>query len=148
MQFHEEVRVKKIRPTGKNRPLNYDSEEDESDSFDDFGNGSLAMEDMDMEGEFYNEDKEGESDDEDEDEEMNGTEGEEEDEDEGSDSETQKETIDRLKNDLFADDEEVEDGSYNFLIHLSLQFSVRMHRSDNASKKDGLVERTNIRTRV
>ncbi|KAF9569584.1 Mpp10 protein [Agrocybe pediades] len=111
VQFHEEVRVKKIKPTGKNRPLNYESDEDEEDEEEAFD-----MEGMDMEEDEDSLDEEDdvegsgtEEEDEDEDEDMEGSEEDEDEEDAEAGPLKERATIDRLKNDLFADDEEVED---------------------------------------
>lgn len=105
VRFNEQVRVKKIKPTGKNKSLYEDDSEDDSEDSD-----SLLEED----GAEVNVD-EMELSDNDEDEEMEDSE-EDEDEDEGSENWEipkldSRQTIERLKHDLFAEEEEeVEDG--------------------------------------
>ena len=112
VRFHEEVRVKKIKAKGKNLPVNtmfYEEEGDEED--DDYeGEEGVELDDEDaMEGE-----------------EREGTDEEDEDEDEDEDSEEAEDismgdeesehgfaTMERLKDDLFADDEEdPKEGAY------------------------------------
>ena len=94
VHFHDEVRVKKIKATGKNRPLDDDSDDerggghiDESESEE-----SEELDDSDQEMTEEAEEAEGSS----------------------GDSESvvdDNATIQRLKSDLFADDDdEVEDG--------------------------------------
>ncbi|CDO71533.1 hypothetical protein BN946_scf184911.g3 [Trametes cinnabarina] len=110
VRFHEEVRVKKIKAKGKNLPVStmfYEEEEDDGEEFDEEEEG-LQEDHMDESEDGLGLDGEGDEmlspsseeeaeDDEsgDEDESMNGDE-----ENEGY------ETIERLKDDLFADDEE------------------------------------------
>lgn len=109
VRFHNEVRVKNIKAKGKNMslPLMYDLGEDDSDEEE--GGMSDGEEDEDEEGskgEEY-----GGVYDENEDVEMASQSGDEED--------ATRETIERLKDDLFADDEEEEDkGMLSTLPHL------------------------------
>ncbi|KAI9063034.1 Mpp10 protein [Trametes sanguinea] len=110
VRFHEEVRVKKIKAKGKNLPVStmfYEEEEDDGEDFEDdeegleeddmdgseHGLGFDDMDDAEMQSEG-SEAEDGESEDED------ASMGEEDDENEGY------ETIERLKDDLFADDED------------------------------------------
>ncbi|KIM48170.1 hypothetical protein M413DRAFT_439891 [Hebeloma cylindrosporum] len=92
VRFHEEVRVKKIKPTGKNRPLRDDSIEEGDDDDDE-----EEDEDEDEHGPTF--DDQDSEDDDDDDSELH------EDEDD-EDVESNIATIQRLKNDLFAEEEE------------------------------------------
>ncbi|EEB95812.1 hypothetical protein MPER_05161, partial [Moniliophthora perniciosa FA553] len=113
VRFHEEVRVKKIKPKGRNRPtaeMYMDDDDDEDDEEDGFGKlngfgsqeGGSDEEGMDDEGGMDDDDAEvwgginGNDDDSDND-------GEGEDEDDEEDN--PRDTIERLKDDLFAEDE-------------------------------------------
>lgn len=103
VRFHEEVRVRNIKPKGKNLPLStmYDGEEDEDGEdgfgkemsfgdFDDDGLGGAKMAFPSVNG-----------DDMDEDEEIS-----------GSESDVGQDTIGRLKDDLFAEEDETQDGQF------------------------------------
>jgi U3 small nucleolar RNA-associated protein MPP10 len=97
VRFHDEVQVRKIRAKGKNLPLSTmdedDNEDDGDDNDDEFGE-DVDMEDFMKTGLDVGDDDENESNDED---------GNEMDED---DEENQgRQTIERLKGDLFAEDE-------------------------------------------
>lgn len=91
VRFHDEVRVKKIKPTGKNRPLRDDSSEEDDDDDEEEGPAFHDQESWD---------------DEDEDEDDSESHEDEDDEDVGINTTT----IQRLKNDLFAEEDEEENG--------------------------------------
>jgi U3 small nucleolar RNA-associated protein MPP10 len=96
VRFHEEVRVKNIKAKGKNLPLaaldaEDDDDDDEDDEYEDFG----GFGELDEDGE--------------EDEESDANGGQDEssgDEDPLNDSFNGAETIERLKSDLFAEEED------------------------------------------
>ena len=107
VRFHDQVRVKKIKPSIKNKSLYIDDSEDDS----------LLEEDGEAVGGAEVDDNEMEWNDEDEDME-DGEEEEEEEEEEENDDENEanpklgsRQAIERLKHDLFAEEEvEVQDG--------------------------------------
>lgn len=98
VRFHEEVRVKKIKPKGKNLPVaTMFYEEDDED-------------DEDEDGTYENEEEDGsdEDDEMDDDDEMVGLEGDEDDADDVSTEDDGLTTMERFKDDLFADDDDEE----------------------------------------
>ncbi|KAL0571527.1 U3 snoRNP protein [Marasmius crinis-equi] len=121
VRFHDEVRVKKIKATGKNRPTNStfladdgDEDEDEDDddddeeagfSFSDLGGGDMEEDGF---GDFEEEEEDGGAfgdlgnDEEEDDDEQDDEEDEDEDDDEAANP---RDTIERLKDDLFAEEE-------------------------------------------
>jgi U3 small nucleolar RNA-associated protein MPP10 len=112
VRFHEEVQVRNIKAKGKNRPLStmYDDDDDEDEDDDEEYGEQMTFDDFEaaMDGggsEDDEEDEDGSSRDEDENEEGDG-----------------RDTIARLKDDLFADDEVPQTGSYGsrLVINLSL----------------------------
>jgi U3 small nucleolar RNA-associated protein MPP10 len=105
VRFHEEVRVKNIKAKGKNLPLNtLDEEDDDDDDEEDFEGLEEAQ---------FGEKDDGEEE-EDDDEEEEGSEPE-SDENSLEDGFNGTETIERLKNDLFAEeDDEPPQGIYTF----------------------------------
>ncbi|KAJ7619063.1 U3 small nucleolar ribonucleoprotein complex, subunit Mpp10 [Mycena polygramma] len=128
VRFHEEVRVKNIKAKGKNLPLNTpeddDDEEEEEDGYGEFeGEGFGGMND---------------DDDEDEDE-----------EEEGDDSESDSlesnfngaETIERLKGDLFAEeeDEPPQDLSTHEQRMTALRDQIASLEAENVGPKDWVV---------
>jgi len=146
VRFHEEVKVKKIRPKGKGLPVNtpaYWGVEDED--FDGFGdekgllNGNL---DLDQDYEEDSEDDDDDDDDDDMDEDDDEDDDEEDDDDEDSEEDVQetgqkgRQAVERLKDDLFAeeDSEERSEGgkSDGFDCGLSLTFVCRPHESPEA----------------
>lgn len=121
VRFHEEVRVKKIKAKGKNLPLNTmdddsDEEDDEEDGYGDFGDlgGETGF------GEMDDGSDEGEED---------GDEGSEPDSDGDSEgSSNGAETIERLKGDLFAEEEDEPLHGTLFNSHLCLRSVELMRR--------------------
>jgi U3 small nucleolar RNA-associated protein MPP10 len=107
VRFHDEVRVKKIKAAGKGRPLNDD---------DDDGYGEIITEedasDSGEDGEFV--DEEGDSD-----EEETGSQDFEDPEDEG---EMHRKAIQRLKDDLLADDDEKDESMNGTFVHSVLVY--------------------------
>ena len=99
VRFHDQVRVKKIKPIGKNKSL---YEDDSSDEIEDDG---LLEEDNDgnINGMDWND--ESDEDEEGEDEEVEEMEGD-DDENEESAKVGGRQTIERLKHELFAEEEE------------------------------------------
>jgi len=110
VRFHEEVQVRNIKAKGKNRPLftMYEEDDDDDDDDDDEYGEQMTFDDFEaaMDGVAFEEDEDEKifnSRDED------NSEGEEvEDESEEGDG---RDTMARLKDDLFADDEEPQTGS-------------------------------------
>ncbi|KAI0825164.1 U3 small nucleolar ribonucleoprotein complex, subunit Mpp10 [Trametes gibbosa] len=152
VRFHEEVRVKKIKAKGKNLPLStmFDEDEDEDeDEDDDDGSEEEASED---EGEGSDQDEDMEDD-----EAMLSGESEDDgDEDEGEDSDdamegADYETMERLKDDLFADeeDEQRQDGLSTYEKRMAaLREEIATLEAENVGKKDWtLMGEANSRTR-
>lgn len=104
VRFHEEVRVKNIKAKGKNLPLSamYDEEDDDEDDEDDedYEEGAEDVEDEDEDSDEEEEGEDGMDVDEEEDQEL---EEEEPTQVEGLGSRL---TIDRFKDDLFAEDDD------------------------------------------
>ncbi|KAL0951134.1 hypothetical protein HGRIS_007871 [Hohenbuehelia grisea] len=138
VRFHEEVRVKKIKPKGKNLPLStmYD-EDDEDDEADE----DAFMDGIDdMGGESGSEDEE----------EIDGLEEEDEDDEDDEDAEDAEDAnssdegddrmaIERLKDDLFADDDDVSpqaDRSVHEQRMAALREQIAALETENVSKKD------------
>lgn len=97
VRFHDQVRVKKIKPTGKNKSLYNDSEDD---SLLEDGGAEVHVDEMEWsdEDEEMKDSEEGEEDDDD-------------DENEDNPKLGSRQTIERLKHDLFAEEEEeLQDG--------------------------------------
>jgi U3 small nucleolar RNA-associated protein MPP10 len=120
VRFHEEVQVRNIKAKGKNRPLSTMYEEDDDDDDDEYGE-QMSFEDFEagMDGE-------GAEDDEDEDEfEYDSDEG----EDEEPEEDGGRDTMARLKDDLFADEEELQTGSYHGHLGTYLSLTSLLHRS-------------------
>ncbi|TFK41125.1 U3 small nucleolar ribonucleo protein complex, subunit Mpp10 [Crucibulum laeve] len=136
VRFHEEVRVKKIRPKGKNLPLSVmeveDREEEEEEDDDDDFVGDL--EDLDEE-QSLSDQMDSSGDRSDSDEEMVGF----------SDDElhgpTGRETIERLKGDLFADDDEgpAEDLTTHEQRMAALREQITELESQNVAKKEWML---------
>ncbi|KAJ7361715.1 U3 small nucleolar ribonucleoprotein complex, subunit Mpp10 [Mycena albidolilacea] len=134
VRFHEEVRVKKIKAKGKNLPLNTmdddsDEEDDEEDGYGDFGDsgGETGF------GEMDDGSDEGEED---------GDEGSEPDSDGDSEgSSNGAETIERLKGDLFAEEED--EPSHDLSTHeqrmAALQEQIASLEAENVGPKDWVV---------
>ena len=105
VRFHDQVRVKKIKPSGKNKSLYIDDSGDDGSLEEDDGtvNGAeVAVDEM----EWSDEDEEMEDDEEEEEEE-------DDDENEANPKLGSRQTIERLKHDLFAEEEEeIQDGKY------------------------------------
>ena len=144
VRFHEEVKVKKIKPKGKGLPVNipayWGEELDEDEDFEGFGdkegllNGHL---DLDQD---YEEDSEDDDDDDDDDDDMD---EDEDDDDEDSEEDDQeagqkgRQAVERLKDDLFAEEdgeEQSEESKSDGLdCGLSLTFVYRPHESPEAN---------------
>ena len=116
IRFHDQVRVKKIKPSGKNKSLCTDDSDDDSeeDSLLEEDDETIGGADVDVnEMEWSDEDQEMEDDEEEEEEENN-------DENEANPKLGSRQAIERLKHDLFAEEEEdVQDGEC-LLIHFRL----------------------------
>jgi U3 small nucleolar RNA-associated protein MPP10 len=144
VRFHEEVKVKKIKPKGRGLPVNtpvfWEEEVDDEEEFEGFGDEDGMVNDhMDVDQD-YEEDEEDEDDDED-DEEFDVDDDEEDDDEdsEGDDQEigqTGRQAIERLKDDLFAEEdseEEPEEGeSHGVDCGLLLNSVCRPHESPEA----------------
>ena len=136
VRFHEEVKVKKIKAKGKGLPVNtpaYWEEEMGGEDFEGFWNEEgMSNGHLDLD-EDYEEDSDDDDDDDDDDME--------EDEDEDSDEDDQqvgprgRQAVERLKDDLFAEDseEESEESKFGgFNCGLLLTFVRRPHESPEA----------------
>ncbi|PIL31997.1 hypothetical protein GSI_06701 [Ganoderma sinense ZZ0214-1] len=136
VRFHEEVRVKKIKAKGKNLPVNtmfYEEEENEDEDGDYEDEESVDDDDeglLEDEMAALDSDEDDEMDEEDEDVSM-------EDEDEDA-SEVGFATMERLKDDLFAEDEE--DSQENLSTHekrmTALREEIASLELENVGKKD------------
>ncbi|PPQ88642.1 hypothetical protein CVT25_010218 [Psilocybe cyanescens] len=132
VHFHEQVRVKKIKATGKNRSLRDDDDDDDDDAeMSGFQFGDEAEEEsddgIDWDGSGEQEDEEEEDEDDDE-----GDEG-----SDSLDSQVGNETIARLKNDLFAEDEEVPDDlTTNERRMAALREQIKELESENVAPKE------------
>ncbi|KAK7064202.1 Mpp10 protein-domain-containing protein [Favolaschia claudopus] len=126
VRFHEEVRVKNIKPKGKNLPLNPQAEEEDDDDDEDF--------DEESESEEGDDGEEDDEEDGDEDEDVAGESG------EGS-AFHGTETIERLKNDLFAEeeDEPPEDLSTHEQRMAALRDQIASLEAENVGPKDWVV---------
>ncbi|KAI0961523.1 hypothetical protein AcV7_000603 [Taiwanofungus camphoratus] len=134
VRFHEEVRVKKIAAKGKNHPLSMMFEEAD-DGDDEHGRGEIMSDDEsgDGEGSEDSEDDEEES-------EHDGF----RDSDEGLDAEgfgeneeDSRETIERLKDDLFADEEVVQTGLSTYEKRMAaLREEIASLEAENVAKRD------------
>ncbi|KAH9849790.1 Mpp10 protein-domain-containing protein [Lenzites betulinus] len=145
VRFHEEVRVKKIKAKGKNLPLStmYDEEEEDEDSEEGSEEGAFEDEEQDSDEDGDMEEDEvmlsGESD-EDEDDAM-----------EDDEDDIGYETMARLKDDLFADeeDEQQQDGLSTYEKRMAaLREEIATLEAENVGKKDWtLMGEANSRTR-
>ncbi|KAF7347802.1 U3 small nucleolar ribonucleoprotein MPP10 [Mycena venus] len=137
VRFHEEVRVKNIKAKGKNLPLSTMDDEDDDDDDDE--------EEEEEEGDFGDFGKTGfgEMDDEsDEDEEEDGDEGSEPESDgDSGGSFDGAETIERLKSDLFAEEDDVppQDLSTHEQRMAALREQIASLESENVGPKDWVV---------
>jgi len=97
VRFHEQVRVKRIKPTGKNKSLYKDDSEDDSEDGEEdgfFEEDGAEVDEMEWSGDDENEEMEGSEDDDDDD--IN----------EEISKPGSRQTMERLKHDLFAEEEE------------------------------------------
>ena len=150
VRFHEEVKVKKIKPKGKGLPVNtpacWVEEMGDDEDFEGFGdeegmlNGHLDL-DQDYEEDSDDDNDDEDDTDEDEDDEDNMDEGENEGDEDSEEDDQEvgqkgRQAIERLKDDLFAEEdseEESEGGkSDNFSRGPSLTFVCRPHESPEA----------------
>ncbi|KAI0639368.1 U3 small nucleolar ribonucleoprotein complex, subunit Mpp10 [Trametes polyzona] len=154
VRFHEEVRVKKIKAKGKNLPVSamfYEEEEEEEGSEED-GEGAF---DENEDDEGMEEDEEGvtlrsDSDEEDE-------EGEEEEDDEDEpmeedDGDAEYQTMERLKDDLFADEDDQQQRQDDLSTYekrmAALREEIAALEAENVGKKDWtLMGEANSRSR-
>ncbi|KAJ6604688.1 U3 small nucleolar ribonucleoprotein complex, subunit Mpp10 [Mycena vulgaris] len=142
VRFHEEVRVKNIKAKGKNLPLNtLDVEEDEDEDDEDAGYGGFGETGF---GEMDDDDDEDDPDEDgNEDEDGSGDEssGAESDEDSLNGSFNGAETIERLKGDLFAEeeDEPSEDLSTHEQRMAALREQISSLEAENVGPKDWVV---------
>ncbi|KIM85244.1 hypothetical protein PILCRDRAFT_66715 [Piloderma croceum F 1598] len=129
VRFHEEVQVRNIKAKGKNRPLStiYDDDDDDDDE-EEYGE-QMTFDDLEAAMDGGSEDDEEDKDE--------SPRGEDEFKNEEGDS---RDTMARLKDDLFADDEEPQIGSYNMSTHekrlASLREQINELESENVAKKD------------
>uniref|UniRef100_A0A8H7Y8E6 U3 small nucleolar ribonucleoprotein protein MPP10 n=1 Tax=Psilocybe cubensis TaxID=181762 RepID=A0A8H7Y8E6_PSICU len=134
VHFHDQVRVKKIKATGKNRSLHDDDDEEEEDDDDELD------EDADMPDFQFGDRDTGGSDDEMEWDESDREEDDDDDEGEDSDSsesQVDNETIARMKNDLFAEDEEVPDDLTTYERRMAaLREQISELESENVAPKE------------
>ncbi|RPD82586.1 Mpp10 protein [Lentinus tigrinus ALCF2SS1-7] len=138
VRFHEEVKVRKIKAKGKNLPVStmfYEEEEDDD------GGGDEDYEDE--EGIDFDEDDDSEMDDKMDEEEMLDDDSEEEDGDvsmgDDEDEQSGLATMERLKDDLFADDEEtdVQEGLSTYEKRMAaLREEISTLEAENVGKKD------------
>ncbi|KZV71322.1 Mpp10 protein [Peniophora sp. CONT] len=148
VRFHEEVRVKSIKPRGKNLPLSTMdiADDDDEDEELDFGFDGDEDEDGDYEGGFDEDEGEDEDSEGDEGDEFSGfdnleEEGEDEDEedmDEDGEEDEGRDTMARLQNDLFADDDEEEDDDLSTFEkrQAAIQEQIDALEQENIGKKD------------
>ncbi|OCH96191.1 Mpp10 protein [Obba rivulosa] len=132
VRFHEEVRVKKIKSKGKGLPLTAMYEEFGEDDGDEYGE-TLSDEESESGDMELDEDQEGVDSGSDVDDPF--ASDEEEDEDEGDEP---RETIERLKDDLFADDDDEpqQDLSAHEQRMLALKEEISALEAQNVEKKD------------
>ncbi|KAL4243431.1 U3 small nucleolar ribonucleoprotein MPP10 [Abortiporus biennis] len=142
VRFHEEVRVKKIKAKGKNLPVSsmYSEEDEDDDDDDEYGDEDMAIdddEDGDEEGADSDDDdmlSDGSEEDTDNDE--SESDDHEDEEFHGFDS---RETIERLKDDLFADDDDDEKPDTGLSTHerrmASLRDEIAALEAENIEKK-------------
>ncbi|KAF6765942.1 small nucleolar ribonucleoprotein [Ephemerocybe angulata] len=129
VRFNDEVRVKKIKRSGKGRSLNDDEEEeeDEDDDYEDVFGEAMGEEDE-SGSEFGEEDEDDE-----EGSDANDSEDDSEEEDEG------RETMERLKDDLLADDDDEDDEQKDMTTHekrmAALKAQISELETENVSKK-------------
>ncbi|OSD03466.1 Mpp10 protein [Trametes coccinea BRFM310] len=143
VRFHEEVRVKKIKAKGKNLPVStmfYEEEEDDGEDFEDDEEGlqeddmdasedGLGFDDMD-DAEMQSEGSEAEDDESEEEDESMG---------EGDEENEGYETIERLKDDLFADenDEKSQEGLSTYEKRMAaLREEIAALEAENVGQKD------------
>ncbi|KII94333.1 hypothetical protein PLICRDRAFT_50314 [Plicaturopsis crispa FD-325 SS-3] len=149
VRFHEEVRVKNIKAKGKNLPLNAmeedeeDEEDEEYDEEEDDGLEGLSMKELrqkmlEAEAMDEDEDEDGSEDEEgSEDDEGEGESGSDDDEPSDEEDDDGRDTIERLKDDLFAEEEAPEpDLSTHEKRMASLKEQISTLESENVGKKD------------
>ncbi|KAJ8072448.1 U3 snoRNP protein [Marasmius tenuissimus] len=134
VRFHDEVRVKKIKPTGRSRPTaslytgDDDEDEDAEFSFGDLGTGETEEDGF---GEF-------DEDEEDEGEVLNDEDDSEDEDAEEEDDENPRDTIERLKDDLFAEEES--DQQHDLSTHekrmAALKEQISELEAENVGEKD------------
>ena len=147
VRFHEEVKVKKIKPKGKGLPVNtpayWGEEVGDDEDFEGFGDdGGLLNGHLDLDQDY---EQDSEDDDDDDDDDMDEDEDEDEDdddEDEDSEEDDQeagqrgRQAVERIKDDLFAEEDSEEQSgggkSDGFEGGLSLTFARRPHESPEA----------------
>ncbi|KAF8216204.1 U3 small nucleolar ribonucleoprotein complex, subunit Mpp10 [Mycena galopus ATCC 62051] len=134
VRFHEEVRVKNIKAKGKNLPLSTlddeDDDEDEGDEYEEFGEMGFGEKDDDDEM--------------DDEENSDGDEGSQPESDESDDhsggSSNGAETIERLKGDLFAEEDELpQDLSTHEQRMAALREQIASLEAENVGPKDWVV---------
>lgn len=110
VRFHDEVRVKNIKAKGKNLPVSMTSRptEEDDDEDEEFGEKMSDSEDEDLEEEELSDEAESG------DEEMGSSENDDSEEGGSEDGQDTRETIERFKDDLFADDEDIEETGKRF----------------------------------
>ena len=133
VRFHEEVRVKKIKPKGKNLPVNtmfYDEEENEDEDDDYEGEEGAEIDDDDEDEGMGEEDSEENS------------EGDEEDVSMGEEDDHASEagftTMERLKDDLFAEDEDKEgsqESTFLYLLRVGTESTSDVHSDLSTHEK-------------
>ncbi|THH02823.1 hypothetical protein EW026_g20 [Hermanssonia centrifuga] len=133
VRFHEEVRIRNIKAKGKSLPMSalYDLGEDEDDD-DSFGEKMLEDEEESEEGESADDDDQelGNMEDDESEDEMD------EDLEMDEDGFETRETIDRFKDDLFAEEGELETGLSTYEKRMeSLQEEISQLESENVGQK-------------
>ncbi|KAH9946645.1 Mpp10 protein [Amylocystis lapponica] len=133
VRFHEEVRVRQIKAKGKGLPVSFMYEDDDDDGDDDEYGETMAEDDSDEESEIL----------EDDDDNMEAGDSDDDSLDEGgfaddvdSQEEDGRDTIQRLKDDIFADEEETQSGLSTHEKRMAvLQEEIAALEAENVAKK-------------
>ncbi|KAF7964949.1 hypothetical protein HWV62_1448 [Athelia sp. TMB] len=128
VRFHDEVRVRNIKAKGKNMPLSSMYDDDDDEEYGAGGDGENA---------WHEELEDGEDDEASDSEDEDGSEAEDNEDEEGSED-GGRDTIARLKDDLFADEEEPEEE--DLTAHekrmTALREQIQELETENVAKKD------------
>ncbi|KAI6162513.1 Mpp10 protein [Pisolithus thermaeus] len=153
VRFHDQVKVKKIKARGRGLPVSAMMYEEDDEDDEDFVPEDDDGSDQETYKELLDDDNEEEDEDEDEEEEEGEEEAEEDDDEAGEDAETEDGTrlaIERMRDDLFAEDEEQQKGDPIDYAHsfadsgmttherrmAALQEQIKQLEAENVAKKD------------